>query len=235
MWQRARWRYQQRQELVDLVLFTVKSYDTKSVANQIKPCLGSNTVVLTLQNGVGNAEKIGEIVGIERVMAGAGYIVAGIESPGVIKHATAGRIAFGELDGSDTARGRAIAAACQKSGNSGRVFAEHPQAPLGKVCSDLRPRDDGECPPRDRTNPHLPGKPPDAPDGLRGGDSACRRVGNSVGRWRRGLAYEGHRRFAAGIPGPHSLTIYPWESASRWRGSRGRSSGSANATECRPR
>jgi 2-dehydropantoate 2-reductase len=105
--------------LVDLVLFTVKSYDTESVANQIKPCLGSNTVVLTLQNGVGNAEKIGEIVGIERVMAGAGYIVAGIESPGVIKHATAGRIAFGELDGSDTARGRAIAAACQKSGFRG--------------------------------------------------------------------------------------------------------------------
>ena len=89
--------------LVDLVLFTVKSYDTKSVADQIKPCLGPDTVVLTLQNGVANAEKIGEIVGIEHVMAGAGYIVAEIEFPGVIKHATAGRIAFGELDGSDSA------------------------------------------------------------------------------------------------------------------------------------
>jgi 2-dehydropantoate 2-reductase len=105
--------------LVDLVLFTVKSYDTESVANQIKPCLGPDTVVLTLQNGVSNAEKISEIVGKERVMAGAGYIVAGIESPGVIKHATAGRITFGELDGSDSARGRAIAAACEKSGIRG--------------------------------------------------------------------------------------------------------------------
>ena len=66
------------------------------MADQIKPCLGPDTVVLTLQNGVANAEKIGEIVGIEHVMAGAGYIVAGIEFPGVIKHATAGRIAFGD-------------------------------------------------------------------------------------------------------------------------------------------
>lgn len=104
---------------VDLVLFAVKSYDTESVAKQIKPCLGPNTVVLTLQNGIGNAEEIGDIVGIGRVMAGAGYIVAGIESPGVIKHTTVGRIAFGELDGSDTARGRAIEAACQKAGFRG--------------------------------------------------------------------------------------------------------------------
>jgi 2-dehydropantoate 2-reductase len=104
---------------VDLVLFTVKSYDTESVAEQINPCLGPNTVVLTLQNGIRNAEEIGDIVGIERVMAGAGYIVAGIESPGVIKHMTFGRIAFGELDGSDSARGRAIEGACQKAGFRG--------------------------------------------------------------------------------------------------------------------
>ncbi len=103
-------------ELTDLVLFTVKSYDTESVAAQIKPCLGTDTVVLTLQNGIGNAERIGELVGIDHVMAGAGYIVASIESPGVIKHATAGRIAFGELDGSDSARGRAIHAAFEKAG-----------------------------------------------------------------------------------------------------------------------
>jgi 2-dehydropantoate 2-reductase len=104
---------------VDLVLFTVKSYDTESVATQMKPCVGPNTVILTLQNGIGNAEKIGEIVGLEHVMAGAGYVVSGIESPGVIKHSTIGRIAFGELDGSDSARGRALAAACEKAGFRG--------------------------------------------------------------------------------------------------------------------
>lgn len=104
---------------VDLVLFSVKSYDTESAAAQIRPCVGPNTAVLTLQNGIANAEHIGKLLGAGRVMAGAGYIVSGIESPGVIRHTAAGRIVFGELDGSDTARGRSFAAACQKSGFRG--------------------------------------------------------------------------------------------------------------------
>jgi 2-dehydropantoate 2-reductase len=101
---------------VDLVLFTLKSYDTESAAAQVKPCVGPETAVLTLQNGIGNAEKIGQTVGADRMMAGAAYIVSGIESPGVIKHTAAGRIVFGEPDGSDTPRGRLIAAACKKGG-----------------------------------------------------------------------------------------------------------------------
>lgn len=104
---------------VDLVLFSVKSYDTESAAAQIRPCVGPNTAVLTLQNGIANAEHIGKLLGAGRVMAGAGYIVSGIESPGVIRHTAAGRIVFGELDGSDTTRGRSFAAACQKSGFRG--------------------------------------------------------------------------------------------------------------------
>lgn len=104
---------------VDLVLFTLKSYDTDSAAAQLKPCMGRETVVLTLQNGIGNAEQIGEILGAERIMAGAAYVVSKIESPGIIRHTAAGRIVFGELDGSDTERGRDIAAACKRAGFRG--------------------------------------------------------------------------------------------------------------------
>lgn len=104
---------------VDLVLFTVKSYDTESAAALVKPCVGPETVVLTLQNGIDNAEKIAQIVGADRVMAGAAYIFAVIESPGVINHTIAGRFVFGELDGSDIPRGRSIAAACQRGGFRG--------------------------------------------------------------------------------------------------------------------
>lgn len=104
---------------VDLVLFTVKSYDTESAAALVKACVGPETVVLTLQNGIDNAEKIGQIVGGGRVMAGAAYIFAVIESPGVINHTIAGRFVFGELDGSDTPRGRSISAACQRGGFRG--------------------------------------------------------------------------------------------------------------------
>lgn len=103
----------------DLVLFTVKSYDTDLVAHQLKPCVGPDTVVLTLQNGIDNAERIGQVLGAEWVMAGAAYVVAAIDSPGVIRHDAVGRITFGELDGSDSARGRSIAALCQKAGFRG--------------------------------------------------------------------------------------------------------------------
>jgi len=105
--------------IVDLVLFALKSYHTESAAGQLKPCVGPDTVVLTLQNGIGNAEKIGETLGADRIMAGAAYIVSAIESPGVIRHTAAGRIVFGELDGSDTPRGRAIAGAFQRGGFRG--------------------------------------------------------------------------------------------------------------------
>ena len=125
---------------VDLVLFTVKSYDTECVAGQIKPCLGPDTVVLTLQNGIGNAEKIGRDRGDRPGHGGSQLHRRRNRISRRDQACTAGRIAFGELDGSDTARGRAIAAACQKSGISRRVFAEHPEASLGKVRSDLRAR-----------------------------------------------------------------------------------------------
>lgn len=104
---------------VDLVLFSLKSYHTETAAAQLRACVGPETTVLTLQNGIGNAETIGQILGGNRVMPGAAYVVSKIESPGVIRHAAAGRIIFGELDGADTARGRAIAAACERSGFRG--------------------------------------------------------------------------------------------------------------------
>lgn len=103
----------------DLVLFSLKSYHTEAAAAQLKPCITPETAVLTLQNGIGNAEKIGQILGADRVMAGAAYVVSKIDSPGIVRHTAAGRIVFGELDGADTPRGRAFAAACERAGFRG--------------------------------------------------------------------------------------------------------------------
>ncbi len=102
---------------VDVVLFCVKTYDTESAARQILPNLGNQTVVLTLQNGVDNGEKIGKIVGEEKVMVGAVYIESHISAPGVISQ-TAGprKIVFGELHGSITDRARRLFNLFQKAG-----------------------------------------------------------------------------------------------------------------------
>ena len=101
--------------IADLILFCVKSYDTEAAARAIRPAVGPDTAVLSLQNGVDNEEKIGGIVGPGRVLGGAAYVLATIESPGVIAHSFGGKIAFGEIDGADTPRARRILDAFQRA------------------------------------------------------------------------------------------------------------------------
>lgn len=89
---------------VDLVIFAVKSYDTESAAAQIKPVVGPNTAVLTVQNGVDNEEKLVRVFGPDRVLGGVVYIDSYIEAPGVIAHTDGGRVVFAELDGRPSER-----------------------------------------------------------------------------------------------------------------------------------
>jgi 2-dehydropantoate 2-reductase len=107
----------------DVVLFTVKSYDTESAAGTVLPALiGPDTVVISLQNGIDNEEKIAARIGAEHVAGGVAYIFAGIAEPGVIRH-TGGpaRLIFGELDGRPTARLATFLKACQDAGISAEV------------------------------------------------------------------------------------------------------------------
>lgn len=106
---------------VDLVLFCVKSYDTESSASALLPLLGPETVVLSLQNGVDNEEKIQNITGKERVMGGVAYLSSQVIRPGVIRKAGGPRkIVFGEMDGSMTERAKEI----QKVFESGGIDCE---------------------------------------------------------------------------------------------------------------
>ncbi len=105
-----------------VVLFTVKSYDTESASASLPPLLGPDSVVISLQNGIDNEEKLAARIGAERVAGGAVYIFAGIAEPGVVRH-TGGsaRIVFGELDGRRTPRLEAFLAACQRAGIDARL------------------------------------------------------------------------------------------------------------------
>ena len=85
--------------VVDLVLFSVKSYDTVESAEKIAPLIGPETQIISLQNGVDNAAKISQIWGNNSTLAGVVYIGAQLARPGIIKHSAGGRIVFGELEG----------------------------------------------------------------------------------------------------------------------------------------
>lgn len=94
--------------LCDIVLFCVKSFDTESMAERIRPLVGQSTVIISLQNGVENEEIIGNVLGSEKVMGGVAFIGSRIKAPGVILHTAAGSMIFGELEGGTSERGRAL-------------------------------------------------------------------------------------------------------------------------------
>lgn len=104
----------------DVVLFCVKSYDTESAARQLAPIVAPGTILISLQNGVDNEEKIQRIVPQSIVFGGVAYIYATITAPGVITH-TVGptKIVFGELqkrDEATTQRARDIHQVMRRAG-----------------------------------------------------------------------------------------------------------------------
>jgi 2-dehydropantoate 2-reductase len=102
---------------VDVVLFTVKLWDTEQAAEQARPLLGPHTRVITLQNGVDSYERIAPIVGAERAIPGVTYVVSVIDRPGVIKQAsTFQSIACGTIDGRPDASLEAFVDAAKAAG-----------------------------------------------------------------------------------------------------------------------
>jgi 2-dehydropantoate 2-reductase len=81
---------------VDIVLFCVKSYDTEAAAGQLAPLIGPGTAVMSIQNGIDNEPKIASVIGKDHVLGAATYILAAIESPGVVRSGEA-RLVIGEL------------------------------------------------------------------------------------------------------------------------------------------
>lgn len=104
-----------------LILFCVKSFDTETVAEWIRPLVASDAVIISLQNGVDNEETIGRTVGIEKVMGGVAFIGSRIEAPGVILHTAAGQMTFGELSGGPSERGRVLLGLFEEAGIEARL------------------------------------------------------------------------------------------------------------------
>lgn len=68
----------------DLVVILVKGYDTEKILTQNMNIIGDNTIVMTLQNGIGNVDVIRKHIKEENIAQGILYISAYIQSPGVI-------------------------------------------------------------------------------------------------------------------------------------------------------
>jgi 2-dehydropantoate 2-reductase len=124
---------------VDYALICTKLWDVERAGAMIRPLVGPQTAVIPLQNGVDAHERLIPILGAAAVMGGTAFVTGSIVAPGVIRQTgTYQRMTFGELDGSDSARGRALAEACAAAGIEG-VFSPNILVPLWEKFLTLVP------------------------------------------------------------------------------------------------
>ena len=101
----------------DLVIVLVKSFDTASAIADAAPIIGPQTVVMSLQNGLGHEEVLAAAVGLSRIVAGKTYVGGVLLGPGHVLGGTRGKQTIvGELDGHISARVQAIAAEFNRAG-----------------------------------------------------------------------------------------------------------------------
>lgn len=102
---------------VDLVVVSTKAADVASAALAARSLLGSDTVVLAIQNGLGSADVVAEIVGDDRVMLGvAGGFGASVVAPGHVHHEGMELVGLGERGAPKSERLERVAAIWRAAG-----------------------------------------------------------------------------------------------------------------------
>ena len=100
----------------DVVLLTCKSYDLPSAMDAVAPAVAGRCAVVPMLNGMAHIDLLCARFGGMHVMGGTCSISVALDAHGVIKHANPlQRIAFGELDGRESDRARALADAFAKT------------------------------------------------------------------------------------------------------------------------
>src|SRR5829696_4950559 len=83
--------------ICDLVVVGLKTTANDQFADLLPPLLAPHTAVLTLQNGLGNEEKLAENVPVEQIMGGLAFVCLNRVAPGVVHHIDHGNIVIGEF------------------------------------------------------------------------------------------------------------------------------------------
>lgn len=100
----------------DLILLTVKSYDTETACRQLCPLLQDQTMVVSLQNGLDNIQKMEKSIEKKHILAGVTTHGALFLKPGIITHTGKGRTILGELDGRSSKRLKTLVTVFNQAG-----------------------------------------------------------------------------------------------------------------------
>jgi 2-dehydropantoate 2-reductase len=102
---------------VDIVLFSVKLWDTEGAARSLLPIVRPQTGVISFQNGVQKDDALRTVFGADAVMGGVAYMATTIGRPGVIvQTGTMQRMIFGEYHGRRSPRAETLLAAARGGG-----------------------------------------------------------------------------------------------------------------------
>lgn len=102
----------------DVVMVCLKSTQNAVLPEILPPLIGPHTLLLTLQNGMGNVEFLAQFCPLPRILAGLCYIGANLVAPGQVHLFSPGKgwIIFCEATGKITTQTRAVASQFEKAG-----------------------------------------------------------------------------------------------------------------------
>lgn len=93
----------------DLVIIALKTTANAVLPDLLPPLLKPDTLILTLQNGLGSDDFLARRFGAERVLGGLCFVCINRTAPGVIEHLAQGYISLGEYSGPPQPRTQALA------------------------------------------------------------------------------------------------------------------------------
>jgi 2-dehydropantoate 2-reductase len=118
---------------VDLVLVGLKTFANDQLVALVAPLMGAETAVLTLQNGLGNEERLAAAFGPGRVLGGVAFLCANRGAPGTVHHLGVGMVRLGEFAGGLSPRAGRIAALFAAAGVQCEAVADLARARWEKL------------------------------------------------------------------------------------------------------
>lgn len=101
---------------VDIVFVQCKAPYTQQAVKSVLHLLRQDSVAISFQNGLGNEEKIGEVIGMERVLGGVTAQGAAVEGPGIVRNFGDLPTYIGEMSGGLSERSQELASALHRAG-----------------------------------------------------------------------------------------------------------------------
>jgi 2-dehydropantoate 2-reductase len=122
---------------VDVLFVQCKAPYTKEAVRRVLHLLRDDSVAISFQNGLGNEENIGEVVGMERVLGGVTAQGAAVEGPGAVRNFGNLPTHIGEMGGGLSERAQRIAAALDRAGLQTTAVPDIRQAIWKKLLANI--------------------------------------------------------------------------------------------------